>query len=184
MYFWIAIYAKNLNLQQLHLWENVKGILILELLDTDLAGSFQSSLDGAKYYLIIVDDYSMIGFIYLLKHKVETERTIRNFVNWVEAKYNAKIAEILSDTGGEYTSNSLEKFLVNKGIKQKLTSSQQSEIAERKNQYLQEMFGLLFLEGEQSNALFTQLTSFIFREKYKHCTANSLLLSILKKFRP
>ena len=55
-----------------------------ELVHTDLIGSFASSLGGARYVLVLVDDYSRYSFCYLLKSKTEVFNSFKSWVKFVE----------------------------------------------------------------------------------------------------
>jgi transposase InsO family protein len=61
------------------------------------------------------------------------------FVNMVENQFECSIKTLRSDSGGEYVSNSFQKFLLDKGIlheKSYPTTRQQNDIAERKNRHI------------------------------------------------
>uniref|UniRef100_A0A2D4K5N5 GAG-pre-integrase domain-containing protein n=1 Tax=Micrurus paraensis TaxID=1970185 RepID=A0A2D4K5N5_9SAUR len=55
----------------------------LELVHETLVGPMQTSLGGAKYMLVIVDDYSRFGFCYLLKSKTEVLQKFKQWIRFV-----------------------------------------------------------------------------------------------------
>ncbi|GJS83943.1 putative reverse transcriptase domain-containing protein [Tanacetum coccineum] len=56
----------------------------LELLHMDLCGPMRiASINGKKYILVIVDDYSRYTWVYFLRTKYETLETIKNFFSHV-----------------------------------------------------------------------------------------------------
>src|SRR4051812_18844169 len=53
---------------------------LLEIIHTDVCGPMSvSSRGGYRYILIFTDDLSRYGYIYFMKHKSETSRSLRNF---------------------------------------------------------------------------------------------------------
>lgn len=80
----------------------------LELVHSDLCGSMQrQSLEGSKYFLTFIDDYSRKIWVYFLKNKFEV---FENFV-------------CFKDNCGEYTSKEFMSYCKQKGIKRKFTTS-------------------------------------------------------------
>ena len=59
---------------------------------------------GYHYFLTFVDDLSIYGYIYLMKHKSETFEKFKEFQSAVENHRNKKITFLQSDHGGEYLS--------------------------------------------------------------------------------
>ncbi|GJU93848.1 integrase, catalytic region, zinc finger, CCHC-type containing protein [Tanacetum coccineum] len=67
----------------------------LELLHMDLCGIMRvASINGKKYILMIVDDYSRFTWVYFLHTKVETPEIIKKFIPQVQLNYNAKVYKI------------------------------------------------------------------------------------------
>ncbi|GJS76412.1 retrovirus-related pol polyprotein from transposon TNT 1-94 [Tanacetum coccineum] len=70
----------------------------LELLHMDLCGPMRvASINGKKYILMIVDDYSRITWVYFLHTKDETLEIIKNFIARVQLNFNAKVCKIHTD---------------------------------------------------------------------------------------
>ena len=58
---------------------------IIELLHCDLWGPFPvPTINKHVYFLTIVDDFSRMTWIHLLKHKHETKETLRNFIEFIQ----------------------------------------------------------------------------------------------------
>lgn len=54
-----------------------------ELIHCDVRGKYCTpSLSGAKYFLTIVDDYSMYVWIFLIKHKNDVFKCLSTFIKW------------------------------------------------------------------------------------------------------
>ena len=108
-----------------------------ELIHCDIWGPFATStIDGFKYFLTIVDDYSRCTWVYLLKHKSETQVFLPQFAIMVNTQFNSKIQTIRSDNGTEFF---LKDFFHSNGILHQLAcvdTSQQNAIVERKHRHI------------------------------------------------
>ncbi|XP_075654949.1 uncharacterized protein LOC142625133 [Castanea sativa] len=108
-----------------------------ELIHCDLWGPFATNtIDGFKYFLTIVDDYSRCTRVYLLKHKSETQVFLPQFANMANTQFNSKIQTIRSDNGTEFF---LKDFFHSNGILHQLAcvdTLQQNAIVEWKHQHI------------------------------------------------
>ena len=94
------------------------------------------SLNGSKYYIAFIDDYSRMCWIYSMKFKSDVADIFVKFKAWVETQSGCKMQVIRSDNGTEYTSEKFNKFCVDAGIEHQLTAPytpQQNGVVERKN---------------------------------------------------
>ncbi|MCQ7222063.1 DDE-type integrase/transposase/recombinase [Salmonella enterica] len=116
--------------------------LPLELLHLDLFDCHSiPSLDGNKYCLVIVDDFSRYTWVYFMRHKDDTLEIIVGFSKRVENERNLKINRIRSDHGGEFENAQFTNFCLNNGYKHEFScprTPQQNGVVERKNRALQE----------------------------------------------
>jgi hypothetical protein len=116
---------------------------ILDLVHSDLCGPMAvTTPSGNRYVLTLIDDFSRLTVIYLLKQKSETAGKIMEYVRMTENLCGKKMEVIRSDNGGEYTSKELREFYKAEGIQCQLTvpySPQQNGVAERENRSLIEM---------------------------------------------
>ncbi|GJS44475.1 retrovirus-related pol polyprotein from transposon TNT 1-94 [Tanacetum coccineum] len=70
----------------------------LELLHMDLCGPMRvASINGKKYILLIVDDYSRYTWVYFLHSKDETPEIIKKFIAQAQLNYKAKVCKIRTD---------------------------------------------------------------------------------------
>ncbi|GKB79720.1 retrovirus-related pol polyprotein from transposon TNT 1-94 [Tanacetum coccineum] len=70
----------------------------LELLHMDLCGPMRvASINGKKYILVIVDDYSRYTWVYFLHSKDETLEIIKKFIAQAQLNYKAKVCKIRTD---------------------------------------------------------------------------------------
>ncbi|GJX60974.1 retrovirus-related pol polyprotein from transposon TNT 1-94 [Tanacetum coccineum] len=70
----------------------------LELFLMDLCGPMRvASINGKKYILVIVDDYSRYTWVYFLHSKDETPEIIKKFIAQAELNYKAKVCKIRTE---------------------------------------------------------------------------------------
>ncbi|GJS22907.1 retrovirus-related pol polyprotein from transposon TNT 1-94 [Tanacetum coccineum] len=115
----------------------------LELLHMDLCGPMRvASVNGKKYILVIVDDFSRFTWVYFLRSKDETPEIIKKFIAQAQLNYKAKVCKIRTDNGTEFKNATLKAHYEKLGIMQQFSiarTPQQNGIVERRN-YL--YFGL------------------------------------------
>lgn len=124
----------------------------LQLIHTDVAGPQRMpSLKGNLYYVIFIDDFTRMCWIYFLKFKHEVASIFWRFKKLVENQSGLKIQTIRSDNGKEYTSEKFNLFCEEAGIEHQLTAPyipQQNGVSERKNRCIIEMTRCLLHEKE------------------------------------
>ncbi|GJR52140.1 integrase, catalytic region, zinc finger, CCHC-type containing protein [Tanacetum coccineum] len=105
----------------------------LELLHMDLCGPIRvATINGKKYILVIVDDYSRFTWVYLLHTKDETTEIIKKFIAQVQLNFNAKVYKIRTDNGTEFKNATLKAHYEKLGIMQSIARiPQQNGVVER-----------------------------------------------------
>ena len=89
----------------------------LQLIHTDVAGPLKTiSLNGSRYYIAFIDDYTRMCWVYFLKFKTEVASVFMKFKNWIENQSGHRIQVVRSDNGTEYTSNKFAKFVMIQGL--------------------------------------------------------------------
>ncbi|WJX12733.1 hypothetical protein P8452_03195 [Trifolium repens] len=115
----------------------------LELLHIDLFGPVSTaSINGKKYGLVIVDDYSRWTWVKFLRNKDDTYEVFSIFCTQIQNEKDSKILKVRSDHGGEFENEPFEKICEEHGILHEFSSPrtpQQNGVVERKNRSLQEM---------------------------------------------
>jgi transposase InsO family protein len=115
----------------------------LELLHMDLFGPISYiSIDGSKYCLVIVDDYSRFTWVFFLQEKSQTQETLKGFLRRAQNEFGLKIKKIRSDNETEFKNSQIKGFLEEDGIKHEFSSPytpQQNGVVERKNRTLLDM---------------------------------------------
>lgn len=124
---------------------------ILEVIHSDVCGPMESlSIGGSRYYVLFIDDYSRMAFIYFMKNKNEVFRIFKEFQFMVEKQKERKIKVLRTDNGGEFCSHDFEKYLKQQGIIHQKTNAytpQQNGLSERMNRSLVEKARCLMFDA-------------------------------------
>jgi transposase InsO family protein len=99
------------------------------------------SFDGYKYFILFVNDFSRVTWIYLLKFKSEVVHVFLNFDMLVMTQFSTQIKILQSDNGIEYMSKHMTQYLATHGILHQSScvgTPQQNVVAESKNRDLLE----------------------------------------------
>lgn len=71
-----------------------------DLIHIDLWGPYRvHALNGAKYFLTIVDDHSRATWTFLLNKKLQVATNISNFLTMVETQFTKFVKTVRSDNG-------------------------------------------------------------------------------------
>ncbi|KAK2398040.1 putative mitochondrial protein [Trifolium repens] len=115
----------------------------LELLHIDLFGPVSTaSINGKKYGLVIVDDYSRWTWVKFLRVKDDAYDVFTIFCTQVQNEKSLKILKIRSDHEGEFENEPFATYCEDHGIIHEFSAPrtpQQNGVVERKNRSLQEM---------------------------------------------
>jgi hypothetical protein len=115
----------------------------LELLHMDLFGPIAYiSINGSKYCLVIVDDYSCFTWVFFLQEQSQTQETLKGFLRRAQNKIGLRIKKLRSNNGTEFKNSKIEGFLEDEGIKHEFSSPytpQKNGVVERKNRSLLDM---------------------------------------------
>jgi transposase InsO family protein len=95
----------------------------LELLHMDLFSPIAYiSIDGSKYCLVIVDDYSRLIWVFFLQEKSQTQETLKRFLRRAQNEFGLRIKKIRSDNRTKFKNSQIEGFLEEEGIKHAFSS--------------------------------------------------------------
>ena len=90
----------------------------LQLIHSDLCGPMQSvSIDGNKYFITFIDDYTRFTILYFLKKKSGAYNAFTSYKAYVENQCQHKISTIRTNNGGEYFSDEWKRFCEQNGIR-------------------------------------------------------------------
>ncbi|GKC65647.1 retrovirus-related pol polyprotein from transposon TNT 1-94 [Tanacetum coccineum] len=83
----------------------------------DLCGPIRvESINGKKYILVIVDDYSQFTWFKFLRSKDEAPKTIIECIKNIQVHLNATVRNVRTDNGTEFVNQTLRNFYENVGI--------------------------------------------------------------------
>nr|GFA01765.1 hypothetical protein [Tanacetum cinerariifolium] len=114
----------------------------LHLLHMDLCGPMQvASINGKRYVLVIVDDYSRYNWVYFLRTKDEMPEVIKNFLKKISVRLQAPVIIVRTDNGTEFKNHVLKEYFDSVGITHETYAAktpQQNGVVERRNRTLVE----------------------------------------------
>nr|GEX92901.1 retrovirus-related Pol polyprotein from transposon TNT 1-94 [Tanacetum cinerariifolium] len=172
----------------------------LHLLHMDLCGPIQvASINGKRYVLVIVDDYSRNTWVHFLRTKDETPEVIKNFLKKIYVHLQAPVIIVRTDNETEFKNRVLKEYFDCVGITYETSGAktpQQNGVVERRNRTLVEASRTmlifshtpLFLWAEAiATACYTQNRSIIHRRfnktPYELIQGRKLNISYLHVFR-
>ncbi|GKB47090.1 retrovirus-related pol polyprotein from transposon TNT 1-94 [Tanacetum coccineum] len=84
---------------------------VLNTLHMDLCGPMQvKTINGKKYILVIVDDYSRFTWVNFLRSKDETPEFVIKFLKQIQVCLNKTVRYILTDNGTEFVNQVLTTY--------------------------------------------------------------------------
>ncbi|GJV15945.1 retrovirus-related pol polyprotein from transposon TNT 1-94 [Tanacetum coccineum] len=112
----------------------------LYLLHMDLCGPMRvASVNGKKYILVIVDDYSRFTWVKFLRSKDEAPDFIIKFLKMIQVRLKVPVRRIRTDNGTEFVNHTLSEYYEKVGISHETSvarSPQQNGVVERRNRTL------------------------------------------------
>ncbi|GKD24466.1 retrovirus-related pol polyprotein from transposon TNT 1-94 [Tanacetum coccineum] len=171
----------------------------LHLIHMDLCGPMRiTSINGKRYVLVIVDDYSHYTWVHFLRSKDEAPEVIKTFLKRITVLLQSPVIIIRTDNGTEFKNQILKEYFDSVGISHQASSvrtPQQNRVVERRNRTLVEaartmlIFSRapLFLWAEAiATACYTQNRSIIHRRfnktPYELINGRKLDISFLHVF--
>ena len=82
-----------------------------------------ASLSKNLYFLLFIDDFSRMTWVYFLKEKSQAFSVFKEFKALVETQSGFKLKVLRIDNGGEYTSGAFKSFCAESGIIHQLTTT-------------------------------------------------------------
>ncbi|GJR89813.1 retrovirus-related pol polyprotein from transposon TNT 1-94 [Tanacetum coccineum] len=112
----------------------------LYLLHMDLCGPMRvASVNGKKYILVIVDDYSRFTWVKFLRSKDEAPDFIIKFLKMIQVRLKVPVRRIRTDNGTEFVNQTLSEYYEKVDISHETSvarSPQQNGVVERRNRTL------------------------------------------------
>ncbi|KAJ4719824.1 Retrovirus-related Pol polyprotein from transposon TNT 1-94 [Melia azedarach] len=114
----------------------------LDYIHSDCWGpSRVESLGGHRYFVSMIDDFSRMTWVFIMKHKSEAFKNFRQWKALVENQTGKKIKRLRTDNSLEFCWSEFDEFCKNEGIARHHTvrdTPQQNGVTERMNQTLLE----------------------------------------------
>nr|GEV39481.1 hypothetical protein [Tanacetum cinerariifolium] len=114
----------------------------LYLLHMDLCGPMRvESINGNRYVLVVVDDYSRYTWVFFLYSKDEASKVIISFIKKTQVNLQLQVRRVRTDNGTEFKNKTLAKLFDEVRITQQFSGArtlQQNGIVERMNRTLVE----------------------------------------------
>ncbi|GJT13927.1 retrovirus-related pol polyprotein from transposon TNT 1-94 [Tanacetum coccineum] len=109
----------------------------LNLLHMDLCGPMRvASINGKKYILVIVDDYSRYTWTLFLRSKDETPEVLKDFLTMIQRNLQAQVITVRTDRGTEFLNKTLHAYFKEEGIEHQTSTPrtpEQNGVVERRN---------------------------------------------------
>ncbi|GKC48947.1 retrovirus-related pol polyprotein from transposon TNT 1-94 [Tanacetum coccineum] len=133
---------------------------VLNTLHMDLCGPMRvQTINGKKYILVIVDDYSRFTWVKFLRSKDETPTVVIKFLKQIQVGLNKTVRFIRTDNGTEFVNKTLYDYYESVGIFHQKTvprTPQQNGVVERRNQTL--------VEAARTMLIFSKAPMFLWAE--------------------
>ncbi|KAJ4730101.1 Retrovirus-related Pol polyprotein from transposon TNT 1-94 [Melia azedarach] len=124
----------------------------LDYIHSDYWGpSRVESLGSHRYFVSMIDDFSRMTWVFIMKHKSEAFKNFRQWKALVENQTGKKIKRLRTDNGLEFCWSEFDEFCKNEGIARHHTvrdTPQQNGVAERMNQTLLERARCMLFNAE------------------------------------
>nr|GEY28170.1 hypothetical protein [Tanacetum cinerariifolium] len=117
-----------------------------------------ASVNGKKYILVIVDDYSRF-WVKLLRSKDETSDFIIKFLKMIQVRLKVPVRRIRTDNGTEFVNQTLREYYEEVGISYETSvvrSPQQNGVVKRRNRIL--------IEAARTMLIYAQAPLFLWAE--------------------
>ncbi|GJS44147.1 retrovirus-related pol polyprotein from transposon TNT 1-94 [Tanacetum coccineum] len=132
----------------------------LYLLHMDLCGPMRiRSINGKKYILVIVDDYSRFTWVKFLRTKDEAPDAIIKCIKNIQVRLNATVQNVRTDNGTQFVNQTLREFYENIGISHQTSiarTPQQNSFVEQRNWSL--------VEAARTMLIFSKAPLFLWAE--------------------
>nr|GEZ18710.1 putative ribonuclease H-like domain-containing protein [Tanacetum cinerariifolium] len=132
----------------------------LYLLHMDLCGPMRvESVNGKKYILVIVDDYSRFTWVKFLRSKDETLDFIIKFLKMIQVRLKVPVRRIQTDNGTEFVNQTLRDYYEEVGISHETSvarSPRQNGVVERRYRTL--------IEAARTMLIYAQAPLFLWAE--------------------
>nr|GFA39812.1 hypothetical protein [Tanacetum cinerariifolium] len=112
----------------------VVGLPKLKFIKDHLCSS--SSINGKRYVLVIVDDYSRYTWTHFLRSKDETPEVLIDFLRLIQRGLQAQVRVVQTDKGTEFLNQTLHAYFAAEGIQHQMSvarTPEQNSVVKRRN---------------------------------------------------
>ncbi|KAJ9536560.1 hypothetical protein OSB04_un000259 [Centaurea solstitialis] len=105
-----------------------------------------NSLNGKKYILVLVDEFSRFTWVEFIRKKSQVPLVLINLLKRLQVLYGLQVRVLRSDNGTEFKNSVIEEYLTSVGITHNFSAPrtpQQNGVVERKNRTLVEAAGTM-----------------------------------------
>nr|GEZ14185.1 retrovirus-related Pol polyprotein from transposon TNT 1-94 [Tanacetum cinerariifolium] len=152
----------------------------LHLLHMNLCGPMRiASINGKRYVLVIVDDYSRYTWVHFLRSKDKAPEVIKTFLKRITVLHQSPVIVIRTDNGTEFKNQVLKKYFDSVGIYHQVSSvrtPQQNGVVERRNRTLVEAARTMLNFSRAPLFLWAEATGYLFPS----CIRGSLTKKIME----
>jgi len=130
---------------------SIKSSQIFYLLHLDVWGPYkQATFDGNRFFLTVVDDFSRMSWLFLLKSKADVCVALDYFLKFVKTQFDKVVRKVRSDNGTEFMNVVCATLFKERRIIHQRScpyTPQQNRVAERKHRHLLEVTRALRFQG-------------------------------------
>lgn len=106
--------------------------------------------EGFKYFILFIDDCTLMTWVYFMKHKNEVFEHFTYFHALVQTQFQKNIKFLRSDSGGEFVNSKMKTFCHDNALVRKTTcpyTLEQNGVSERKNRTFLEKARAMLIES-------------------------------------
>ncbi|GJU22909.1 retrovirus-related pol polyprotein from transposon TNT 1-94 [Tanacetum coccineum] len=133
---------------------------VLNTLHMDLCRPMRvQTINGKKYILVIIDDYSRFTWVKFLRSKDETPEVVIKFLKQIQVGLNKTVRNIYTDNGTEFVNKDLTDYYERVSIFHQKTvprTPQQNDVVKRRNRTL--------VEAARTMLIFSKALMFLWAE--------------------
>ncbi|KAJ9529104.1 hypothetical protein QJQ45_007766 [Haematococcus lacustris] len=115
----------------------------------DVTGQYSAATpDGMRYFVSLLDEFSGLVAVVLIKHKSEAPAALRDMVTHLQRRLGHKVVYLRTDRGGEYIGAETQQWLRSEGITHQQTAPRTPTMngsAERVNRTIMECVRAMML---------------------------------------
>ena len=96
-------------------------------------------MSGHRYYIIFIDDFSRVSWVYLLKDRSHIYNVLKTFITEIKNQFDVTPKCLYTDNALEFVQSKVESYYASLGIIHQTTcphTSQQNGVAEHEHKHI------------------------------------------------